>query len=102
VKPAKEEIVPDPEAAGAEKPKEAIAVTTAMIKELRLASGAGMMDCKKVLIEANGDFDVAIDNLRKSGLMKADKKASRVAAEGKIVMASSDDKAVLVEVNDDE
>ena len=87
------------EVATTEEPKEAVAVTAAMIKELRLASGAGMMDCKKVLIEANGDFDIAIENLRKSGLMKADKKASRVAAEGKIVVASSNDKAVLVEVN---
>lgn len=74
-------------------------VTTALIKELRETTGAGMMDCKKALIAVDGDFEQALADLRKKGLAKADKKASRVAAEGKIVAASSGDKAVLVEVN---
>ncbi|KAL3774138.1 hypothetical protein HJC23_001717, partial [Cyclotella cryptica] len=60
------------------------AVTPALIKELREATGAGMMDCKKVLMEFDGDVDAAAEELRKKGLAKADKKASRVAAEGKI------------------
>jgi len=77
----------------------AMAVTTAQIKELRDATGAGMMDCKKALIETDGDVEAANDYLRKAGLVKADKKASRVAAEGKIVVATSGDKAVMVEVN---
>mmetsp|Transcript_25342 Transcript_25342/g.38419 ORF Transcript_25342/g.38419 Transcript_25342/m.38419 type:complete len:324 (-) Transcript_25342:164-1135(-) len=77
----------------------ALSVTTAEIKELRDATGAGMMDCKKALIESEGDIDAATEYLRKKGLAKADKKASRVAAEGKIVTASLDDKAVMVEIN---
>ena len=76
-----------------------MAVTTAQIKELRDATGAGMMDCKKALIETDGDVEAANDFLRKSGLVKADKKASRVAAEGKIVVANEGGKAVMVEVN---
>eukprot|EP00547_Thalassionema_nitzschioides_P007856 CAMPEP_0194210848 /NCGR_PEP_ID=MMETSP0156-20130528/9146_1 /TAXON_ID=33649 /ORGANISM="Thalassionema nitzschioides, Strain L26-B" /LENGTH=321 /DNA_ID=CAMNT_0038938255 /DNA_START=28 /DNA_END=993 /DNA_ORIENTATION=- len=79
--------------------KTALGVTTAEIKELRDATGAGMMDCKKALIENEGDVDAATEFLRKKGLAKADKKASRVAAEGKIVVASVDDKAVMVEIN---
>jgi elongation factor Ts len=75
------------------------AVTTAQIKELREATGAGMMDCKKVLVEFDGDVEAAADELRKKGLAKADKKASRIAAEGKIAMASVGGKTVLVEVN---
>jgi len=74
-------------------------VTVALIKELREATGAGMMDCKRALIEVDGDIEVAGDNLRKSGLAKADKKASRIAAEGKIMGASDGSKAVVVEVN---
>eukprot|EP00640_Fibrocapsa_japonica_P002324 CAMPEP_0113939548 /NCGR_PEP_ID=MMETSP1339-20121228/5844_1 /TAXON_ID=94617 /ORGANISM="Fibrocapsa japonica" /LENGTH=284 /DNA_ID=CAMNT_0000943087 /DNA_START=204 /DNA_END=1058 /DNA_ORIENTATION=- /assembly_acc=CAM_ASM_000762 len=70
-----------------------------MIKELREATGVGMMDCKKALMETEGDVELATENLRKAGLAKADKKASRVAAEGKIVSASAGGKAVLVEVN---
>jgi len=76
-----------------------MAVTTAQIKELREATGAGMMDCKKVLAEFDGDVEAAAEELRKKGLAKADKKASRVAAEGKIAVASSGGKTVLVEVN---
>ena len=58
-----------------------------------------MMECKKALTENNGDIDAAAEWLRKSGLAKADKKASRVAAEGRIAMAQDGGKAVLVEVN---
>lgn len=78
-----------------------MSITAAMVKELRERSGAGMMECKKALVETGGDIDAAIEHLRKTGLAKADKKAGRVAAEGKIVSASSDDgkQAVLVEVN---
>jgi len=71
----------------------------AMIKDLRLATGAGMMDCKKALVENGGDAEAATEFLRKKGLAKADKKASRVAAEGKIFTATKDDKTIMVEVN---
>ena len=57
-------------------------ITALMVKELREKSGAGMLDCKKALTEANGDMDKAIDWLREKGIAKADKKASRIAAEG--------------------
>jgi elongation factor Ts len=78
-----------------------MAVTAAQVKELRDRTGAGMMECKKALVETAGDMDAAIDQLRKSGLAQADKKASRVAAEGKIALAVSADgkQAVMVEVN---
>ena len=78
-----------------------MAITAAMVKELRERSGAGMMECKKALVETNGDLDAAVEHLRKTGLAKADKKASRVAAEGKIVMAQSDDnrKVAMIEIN---
>ncbi len=78
-----------------------MAVTAAMVKELRDRTGAGMMECKKALVETNGDIDAAIDYLRKSGLAQAEKKSSRVAAEGKIVLSLSEDgkHAVMVEVN---
>ena len=78
-----------------------MAVTAAMVKELRERTGAGMMECKKALVETNGDMDAAVDYLRKSGLAQADKKASRVAAEGKIALSQSADgkQAVMVEVN---
>ena len=74
-------------------------ITASMVKELRERSGAGMMECKKALTENQGNLDTAVEWLRKQGLAKADKKASRVAAEGRIVMAQSGNKAVLVEVN---
>jgi elongation factor Ts len=74
-------------------------ISAQMVKELRERSGAGMMECKKALVENNGDIDTAMEWLRKSGLAKADKKASRIAAEGRIVAAQSSGKAVLVEVN---
>mmetsp|Transcript_17430 Transcript_17430/g.37644 ORF Transcript_17430/g.37644 Transcript_17430/m.37644 type:complete len:322 (+) Transcript_17430:121-1086(+) len=75
------------------------AVSVAQIKELRQATGAGMMDCKKALNEFDGDIEAAADELRKKGLAQADKKASRIAAEGKIAMATVGGKTVLVEVN---
>jgi elongation factor Ts len=74
-------------------------ISAQLVKELRERSGAGMMECKKALVENNGDIEVAMEWLRKSGLAKADKKASRVAAEGRIVTAQKDGAAVLVEVN---
>lgn len=74
-------------------------ISAQLVKELRERSGAGMMECKKALVENNGDIEVAMEWLRKSGLAKADKKASRIAAEGRIVTAQAAGKAVLVEVN---
>ncbi len=76
-------------------------ITASMVKELRERTGAGMMECKKALGEAGGDMDLAIENMRKSGAAKADKKAGRVAAEGVVVArASEDGKGVaIVEVN---
>ncbi len=74
-------------------------ITAAMVKELRERSGAGMMECKKALTENAGNLDAAIEWLRKQGLAKADKKASRIAAEGRIALAQREGKAVLVEVN---
>ncbi len=74
-------------------------ITAAQVKELRERTGAGMMECKKALGETAGDIDAAAEALRKSGLAKADKKASRVAAEGRIMMAQDGGKAVLVEIN---
>ncbi len=76
-----------------------MSITAAQVKELRERTGAGMMECKKALVETNGDMDAALEHLRKSGLAKADKKAGRVAAEGAIVHASEGARAVLVEVN---
>ena len=74
-------------------------ITAAMVKELRERSGAGMMECKKALTQNNGDIDVSIEWLRKQGLAKADKKASRVAAEGRIALAHEGGNGVLVEIN---
>ena len=74
-------------------------ITAAMVKELRERSGVGMMECKKALVEAAGDIELAIENMRKSGASKAAKKAGRIAAEGAIVTASNATHAVLVEVN---
>ena len=74
-------------------------ITASLVKELRERTGAGMMECKKALAETGGDIDAAAESLRKSGLAKADKKAGRVAAEGRIVAAQAGGKAVLVEVN---
>ena len=74
-------------------------ITAAMVKELRDATGAGMMDCKKALNEAGGDMEAAIDWLRKSGAMKAAKKASRAAADGLVGVAVAGNAGALVEVN---
>ena len=74
-------------------------VTAAMVKELRDATGAGMMDCKKALVAADGDMQKAIDAMRKSGAAKAAKKAGRTAAEGIIAVAQNGSKVALVEVN---
>jgi elongation factor Ts len=78
-----------------------MAVTAAMVKELRERTGAGMMECKKALVETDGNLETAVEFLRKSGLAQADKKASRVAAEGKIALAMADGgkQAVMVEIN---
>ncbi|HZW17229.1 MAG TPA: translation elongation factor Ts [Luteimonas sp.] len=74
-------------------------ITASLVKELRERTGAGMMECKKALTESNGDVDAAAEALRKSGLAKADKKAGRVAAEGRVAMAQEAGKAALVEIN---
>lgn len=74
-------------------------ITASMVKELRERSGVGMMECKKALAENGGDIEVAMEWLRKQGLAKADKKAGRVAAEGRIAMAAEGGKAVMVEIN---
>ena len=74
-------------------------ITASLVKELRERTGAGMMECKKALVENNGDIDASVEALRKSGLAKADKKSDRVAAEGIIVAAQEAGKAVLVEIN---
>jgi elongation factor Ts len=74
-------------------------ITASLVKELRERTGAGMMECKKALTENNGDIDASAEWLRKQGLAKADKKAGRVAAEGRIGVAQAGGKAVLVEVN---
>lgn len=76
-----------------------MAITAAMVKELREMTGAGMMDCKKALAETDGDMDAAVEVLRKSGAAKAEKKASRIAAEGITRTAANDNTAVVVEVN---
>lgn len=76
-------------------------ITAAMVKELRERTGSGMMECKRALQETNGDIEAAVEWMRKAGLAKADKKASRVAAEGLIVIVRSPDakEAAMVEVN---
>jgi elongation factor Ts len=78
-----------------------MAISAALVKELRERTGAGMMECKKALVETNGDVEAAIEAMRKSGQAKAAKKAGRTAADGVIVIKLSDDakRGVLVEVN---
>ena len=76
-----------------------MAVTAALVKELRERTGAGMMECKKALVEANADIELAIENMRKSGAAKAAKKAGNVAAEGAIIIKEENGVAVLLEVN---
>ncbi len=78
-----------------------MSITAAMVKELRERTGSGMMECKKALVEANGDMEAAIEQMRKSGLAKADKKSGRTAAEGNITVRTSDSgqQAVIIEIN---
>ncbi|MCB1904326.1 MAG: elongation factor Ts, partial [Gammaproteobacteria bacterium] len=78
-----------------------MAITASLVKELRERTGSGMMECKKALVETNGDIEAAIDMMRKSGQAKAAKKAGRTAADGVITICFSDDgnKAAMVEVN---
>lgn len=76
-----------------------MAVTAALVKELRERTGAGMLDCKKALEETNGDVEQAIENMRKSGQAKAAKKAGRIAAEGVILTKVDGNNAVMVELN---
>jgi elongation factor Ts len=74
-------------------------ITAAMVRDLREKTGAGMMDCKKALVESNGDMEAAIDWLRKKGLSAAAKKSGRVAAEGLVAVASAPRTAAMVEIN---
>lgn len=76
-----------------------MAVTAALVKELRERTGAGMMDCKKALVEADGDIELAIENMRKSGQAKAAKKAGRITAEGVILTKVSGNRATMLELN---
>jgi len=76
-----------------------MAITAAMVKELRERTSVGMMECKKALVETDGDMDAAIDLLRKAGAAKADKKAGRVAAEGNVAIAQSGNSMAVIEVN---
>ncbi len=78
-----------------------MAITAALVKELRDRTGAGMMECKKALVETEGDIEAAVEHMRKTGLAKADKKAGRTAAEGRIIIKFDDEakKGVILEVN---
>ncbi|MFT5277881.1 MAG: elongation factor Ts, partial [Granulosicoccus sp.] len=76
-----------------------MAVTAALVKELRERTAAGMLDCKNALVEADGDIELAIENMRKSGQAKAAKKAGRIAAEGVILTKIAGGKATMMEVN---
>ncbi|KGR92048.1 elongation factor Ts [Ureibacillus massiliensis 4400831 = CIP 108448 = CCUG 49529] len=76
-----------------------MAITAQLVKELREKTGAGMMDCKKALVETNGDIDAAIDFLREKGLSSAAKKADRIAAEGTTYILSKGNEAIILEVN---
>src|SRR5580698_5829698 len=74
-------------------------ITADTVKQLRERTGAGMMECKKALVETQGDLDAAAELMRKTGLAKADKKAARIAAEGTVAVERAGNSAVLVEVN---
>jgi elongation factor Ts len=76
-----------------------MSITASMVKELRDRTGAGMMECKKALVETDGDLQAAAEVLRKSGQAKAEKRAGRVAADGRVVIAANGNNAVVVEVN---
>src|SRR3989338_2297545 len=74
-------------------------ISPTLVKDLREKTGVGMMDCKKALIETNGDIEAAIDWLRKKGLSAAAKKSGRVAAEGLVAVSANDSKAAVIELN---
>jgi len=76
-----------------------MAISAALVKELRERTGAGMMECKKALVETEGDLEAAVEHMRKAGLAKADKKAGRVAAEGLVDIQVQGKAAAIVEVN---
>jgi elongation factor Ts len=76
-----------------------MSINASMVKELRERTGAGMMECKKALVETSGDMDAAVEHLRKSGQAKADKKSGRVAADGRVVITADGRKAAMVEIN---
>ena len=78
-----------------------MSISAALVKELRERTGAGMMECKRALVDTGGDIEAAVEHMRKQGLAKADKKAGRIAAEGLVVIASAPDHktAAIVEVN---
>lgn len=76
-----------------------MAVTAQLVKEMRERTGLGMMECKKALVETDGDIDAAIEAMRKSGQAKADKKAGRIAAEGRVVTHQDGQSAGLLEIN---
>ena len=74
-------------------------INAQLVKELRSRTGAGMMECKKALVDTDGNIKKAVEKMRKSGAAKADKKSTRVTAEGKVIIAHSSNKAVIVEIN---
>jgi len=76
-----------------------MAITAALVKELRDRTAAGMMDCKKALVETNGDIEAAIEHMRKNGQAKAAKKAGRIAAEGVVIIKTSGTRAAMLEMN---
>ncbi len=76
-----------------------MSISASMVKELRERTGAGMMECKKALVETDGNIEKAIEALRKSGQAKADKKSSRIAADGRIAVAVDGNKAAIAEIN---
>jgi len=76
-----------------------MSISASMVKELRERTGAGMMECKRALVETDGDMDQAVETLRKSGQANADKKSSRVAADGRIAVAVDGNKAAIAEIN---
>ena len=76
-----------------------MSISASMVKDLRERTGAGMMECKKALVDSNGDLDSAIELLRTTGQAKAEKKAKRIAAEGRIVIKSDTKHTVILEIN---
>lgn len=76
-----------------------MAITASLVKELRELTGAGMMECKRALVDSDGDLEAAQENLRKRGQASAARKSGRIAAEGRIVLVVNDEAAVIIEVN---